>query len=206
MGEVFPIAFSGLAFPTYPCIALRQTFTVTLIMWHLIRIILILHCGLNLSISATRLISWQTDPDLAVGTTRKSEMKGGEVYTYRVHLNTGQFLYAVVDQQGIDLVVKTLGPDGQQITVTDSPNAKYGLEPVAFIAESTGIFQIQLSAPNKHTGKYTIQLVTLREATSTDQEHVAAEKNFGAGQQLLMQHTAATTREAIKKFQLAEQF
>jgi hypothetical protein len=43
------------------------------------------------------------------------ELKGGETHSYQVILMVGQFLYAEVEQQGIDLVVDVFDPGGQKI-------------------------------------------------------------------------------------------
>src|SRR5262245_28116747 len=66
------------------------------------------------------------------------ELKGGETHSYRVSLKAEQFLHADVEQKGIDLIVAVFGPDGKQITESDSPNDRWGPEPVLLIAENSG--------------------------------------------------------------------
>ena len=51
-------------------------------------------------------------PALEPGKAIERAMAGGEVHGYKVSLKSGQFLHAVVDQRGIDVVVRLLGPDG----------------------------------------------------------------------------------------------
>src|SRR5258705_2692541 len=57
------------------------------------------------------------------------ELKGGETQSYRISLNSGQFLSALVEQRGIDVVIALFGPDSKQIAETDSPNDRWGTEP-----------------------------------------------------------------------------
>src|SRR5258705_11213214 len=54
------------------------------------------------------------------------ELKGGETHSYGVALVAGQFLYAEVEQQGIDLAIDLFDPGGQKIADADSPNYNCG--------------------------------------------------------------------------------
>jgi erythromycin esterase len=47
------------------------------------------------------------------------ELKSGETHAYKVMLETGQFLNAVVNQRGIDIVVRVFAPDGSRIAEID---------------------------------------------------------------------------------------
>jgi hypothetical protein len=40
------------------------------------------------------------------------EIAGGEVHAYSVALESGQFLYAIVEPRGVDVTVTVTGPDG----------------------------------------------------------------------------------------------
>lgn len=137
------------------------------------------------------------------------ELKGGETHAYRIHLKQGQFFYVVVDQLGIDIAVKLLGPDGQQVAAMDGPNGRHGPEPIAVVAETLGDYRLELGVPNKAapSGRYRITVVSLREATTTDRERVAAETAFAeAYMRLRPQRTAAARRAAIEKCQESLRF
>src|SRR4051794_11277597 len=43
------------------------------------------------------------------------ELKGGETHAYHVSLKRGEFLRAVVEQQGIDVAVSLYGPEGAKL-------------------------------------------------------------------------------------------
>ena len=75
------------------------------------------------------------------------EIKGGEVHSFRVRLEAGQFLNALVEQEGIDLVTAIYSPDGKQITESDSPNGTWGSEPVIVVAPLAGEYRIEVRAP-----------------------------------------------------------
>ena len=50
----------------------------------------------------------------------RRELAGGQRHTYRIRLAADQFLKAVIEQDGIDVVARLLGPDGEQIMEFDS--------------------------------------------------------------------------------------
>src|SRR5262245_34100644 len=75
-------------------------------------------------------------------------LKGGEFHSYTVNRSAGQFLYALVEQEGIDVRVTLFQPDGTQIGVCNSPNGSWGSEPVLLVAGVSGEYRVEVSAPN----------------------------------------------------------
>lgn len=132
-------------------------------------------------------------------------LKGGESHSYSVNLSSGQFLYALIEQQGIDLSVSLFKPDGSQISVSDSPNDRGGTEPALLIADVSGEHRVEVRAPNAQAtaAHYLIKIVALREATATDRQHVAAQRAFDEAQKLRAQPAATAKRNAIIKYQEA---
>ncbi len=147
----------------------------------------------------------QTAKDLPVLTNVQRELKGGETHAFRIALTSGQFLDAAVQQQDIDIVVSVFGPDGKQLTESDSPNGRWGPEPVLIVAGTTGEYRVDVRSPNNKAaaGLYQIQIVALREATQTDKDHAAAQLTFDEARKLRSQQTAASIRAAIEKFEQA---
>jgi CHAT domain-containing protein/tetratricopeptide (TPR) repeat protein len=137
------------------------------------------------------------------------ELKGGETDTFQISLLAGQFLYAVVDQRGIDVEVTVIGPDGSQILKGDSPNGRIGSEPVVMVADRGGDYRIDVSSTNKQVpaGRYELKAIALRDAMQNDRDHVVAQRAFEeAHQKLRPQRTAPSRRAAIEKYQIALQF
>ena len=145
---------------------------------------------------------------LEPGPAIERNLKGGETHIFRVHLTAGWFLHIVVDQKGIDVVASVLAPDGRTLTRADSPNRANGGEVVVMIADVTGDYRLEVSSPNKQdaAGRYGIRIVALREARSTDNDHVAAERAFQQARELRMQRTDASYRAAIEKYRQALSF
>jgi CHAT domain-containing protein/tetratricopeptide (TPR) repeat protein len=150
----------------------------------------------------------QETSTIGLGHRIERELKGGERHSFQVHSDAGQFLYVLVDQRGIDVVVTLFEPGGQPVLKVDSPNSNHGPEPLVAIVEKSGDYVIEVSAPNKNAGvgRYEISFVALREATPTDKEHVAADKAFWEGNRLRLQRTAISSRNAIEKYKQALPF
>jgi len=88
-------------------------------------------------------------------------LAGGASHAYRVHLVAGQYVHAVVQQRGVDVVVEVYSPSGAKLLEVDSPNGIEGPEPVDFEAQSAGEFGLVIRAlePNAASGRYEV-LVT----------------------------------------------
>jgi len=145
---------------------------------------------------------------VAPGQRVERELKGGESHSFRIHIKAGQFFYAVIDQRGIDVVVTLFDQGNQPVIKVDSPNSRQGPEPLLAIAQETGDYRIEVSAPDKNApaGRYEINIVALRDATPEDKDHVAADRAFGEGNKLRVQRTAVSSRAAIEKYQQALTF
>src|SRR5437868_4016231 len=75
--------------------------------------------------------------ELKQGQVIERELAGGEAHTYRVAVASGQYLKAVVEQKGIDVVVRLFGTDSQKMAEVDN-NPAVGMESVAAVAEASG--------------------------------------------------------------------
>jgi hypothetical protein len=92
-------------------------------------------------------ITGQADvTELVLGKPIERELKGGEAHSYKIALAAGQYLHAVVDQKGIDVVVRLFGPDGKQIAEVDSPNGTQGPEPVSLVTDAAGEYRLEVRA------------------------------------------------------------
>lgn len=143
--------------------------------------------------------------DLVALSGVKHELKGGQTDTFRISLTAGQFLHAVVEQQDLDLVTAVFGPDGKQLTESDSPNDRWGSEPIIFVASTSGEHRIEIRSPynTAPVGSYQIKITALREATEIDKGHAAAQLIFDEGRKLRVQQAAPAKRAAIEKYQQA---
>ena len=146
-------------------------------------------------------VSAQTVKDLPALSAVTRELKGGETYSYRLTMTSGQFLHAIVEQLNMDVVTAVFAPDGKQLTESDSPNDDLGSEPIIFIAPTDGEYRFDIRSPYKEaaTGRYQIKIVALREATAIDKSHAAAQMLIDQATKLLVQGGPPATRAAIEK-------
>jgi hypothetical protein len=150
----------------------------------------------------------QTDKDLLqleAGKPIEQELKAGELHSYRIALNSNQFLRVIVDQRGIDVVVVLFGPDGKQIIEVDSPNGTQGPERVSLTTPVGGQYRLDIRSLEKGVpaGRYEAKIEEIRPATSQDGLRIAAERTFAQAQKLRFQGTAKSVREALQKYEEA---
>jgi hypothetical protein len=100
---------------------------------------------------------------LEIGKPIERRMAAGEIHPYEVRLTKGQFLRAVFDQRGIDVVVDVIGPEGDKIASIDSPNGTQGPELVELEAKASGVYRLVVRAlePNAVAGLYEAKLQTV---------------------------------------------
>jgi CHAT domain-containing protein/Tfp pilus assembly protein PilF len=156
----------------------------------------VVYCGLVLSISLL-LVRIQASPDpllyagkevkpyadavrpaqenkqtrqLEPGKPIERELAGGQSHSYQMTLAAGQYVKLVIDQRGIDLVVKLFGLDGKVITEFDSERRIQGEENVSWVAEEAASYRMEVSAKYKNAaaGQYRIQVAELGVATDVD--------------------------------------
>jgi erythromycin esterase len=99
---------------------------------------------------------------LEAGKPVARDIKAGETHTYALFLETGQFLDAAVNQQGIDVVVRVVAPDDGKLMEIDSPNGMNGDEPIVLEAKTTGNYRIEVfpltETGNAAAGRYEIRV------------------------------------------------
>jgi CHAT domain-containing protein/Tfp pilus assembly protein PilF len=131
------------------------------------------------------------------------ELKGDEAHSYSITLSAGQYLYVVIDQRGIDVVVTLFAPDGRKLAEVDSPYGTRGLEPIWAITEDSGTYQLEIRPSKKDSkpGRYEAKIEELRIASEKDKKRVAAEWITMDAERLFAQDNEASLRKAVTKFE-----
>jgi CHAT domain-containing protein/Flp pilus assembly protein TadD len=138
----------------------------------------------------------------------RREIKGGETQSFQIRASVGQFFHVTVEQMGMDVRVILLAPDGHEVAMSDFPNAAWGPEVVAVVAESPGEYTLSLAALDTRApaGNYEIRLLALRDATREDRDRAAAETAVGNAERLRRQRTAAARSSAFTEYNKALEF
>jgi CHAT domain-containing protein/Tfp pilus assembly protein PilF len=140
---------------------------------------------------------------LRPGEPSRQEMDGGDVHNFRVALASGQYARAVVEQQGIDVVVSFLEPGTNRVIVRmDAPNWRHGPESVSLVAPSAGEYVLEVRSENKGamSGRYEARLEALREPTEADLQRVRAEAAFVEAERLRKADAVESSKQALTKY------
>src|ERR1041384_4520087 len=136
-------------------------------------------------------------------------LAGGEIHTYKLTLSRGQFVRAVFDQRGVDVVVTLKDATGQPHVTVDHPVGSWGPEPLFFETDAAGVFIIEVRPrqTNAPPGRYAFTFES-RLPTRADQMRLPAERTFAAATQLLQQDKTAAGldkfKEALTQFRAAQ--
>ncbi len=98
------------------------------------------------------------------------EMTGQDVQAFRLELEAGQFLFLTVEQQGIDVMLQVSDPEGETVAEVDSPNGRWGIEPLVLYPEVSGEYRVELrpfDPEGADPGVYTASIVRLEPAAET---------------------------------------
>ncbi len=100
------------------------------------------------------------------------ELSSGQIHSYRLNLGANEFVSGVVEQRGVDVRVRLLGPDGKSVQAIDSEITTTGQEEFSQIAETSGEFQVEVSVKDRVPlpGSYEIRIVEIRIATVQDRD------------------------------------
>ena len=109
---------------------------------------------------------------LQPGTPIERGVGPGQVQNFTLTLEENQFAQLVVNQRGIDVVVRVANPAGKSLGEFDSPNGDNGPENVSFVAATAGNYQISVALLNDNAntpnGRFEIRIVEIRQATEQE--------------------------------------
>jgi CHAT domain-containing protein/Tfp pilus assembly protein PilF len=110
------------------------------------------------------------EPLLHDGFTQEREIRSGEIQGYTVDLQVGQFLRVTVQEEGVDVEVRLLDPQGTKVAVADSYSTSLKeIEDLAAVANSTGLYRILVVASSKpNAGAYRLRVEALRSPEAAD--------------------------------------
>ena len=134
---------------------------------------------------------------LQVGTPIERTLSAGQAHNYTITLDQNQSLQLVVDQRGIDVIVRVFSPSGRKLGEFDSPNGDSGPENVSVVGVDAGNYRVEVAplgqTVNPQQGKYEIKITEIRKATEE-------ELNAGKQYELLKPKAQALVAQAIDLF------
>jgi hypothetical protein len=107
------------------------------------------------------------------------QLGAGQSQTFTITVDENTLVQLVVDQQGIDVIVRIATPDGKTLPDFDTPNGNQGPENVSFVALTAGAYRVTVSPLNESgdlpTGRFQIRVIEQREAT---EQEIKTSKNL----------------------------
>ena len=153
---------------------------------------------LSFPFNADQLSAQSAATSLQPGTPIERALSAGQTHSYSVSLEQDQLLQLVVDQRGIDVVVRVFSPAGKRLGEFDSPNGTDGPENVSVIANAAGVYRIDVLPLGQNEspapGRYEIKIVELRKATEQ-------ELQAGKNQEVLKANGLALLVQTTESFQ-----
>jgi hypothetical protein len=120
----------------------------------------------------------QGPTSLQMGTPIERTLGPGQTHEFTVTLEENSYIQFVVEQRGIDVIVKVFSPEGRALGEFDSPNGNDGPEHVSFTGTAAGVYRITVSPldpANSQSGNYQIKILELRKAT---EQEIKASQNL----------------------------
>ena len=152
--------------------------------------------------SASVALAQSAAPVLEPGKSIEREIAGGETHSYPIMLDSGQYVSATIDQIGIDVSVKIIGPGHQQLAEVDDWKLIGRVELIVFGTNSAGKYFLEVSPVNRNAnaGRYELKIKLLSPATQEDKTRITADQLFVEGGRLRSQNTTDSRRQAIEKY------
>jgi CHAT domain-containing protein/predicted negative regulator of RcsB-dependent stress response len=117
---------------------------------------------------------------LEPGKTIEREIVGQESHLYQITLAINQYSLLVVYKQGVDVLLRIIGPDGQKIALMQPPNGTRGSIRASLMARTSGIYKVEVisSGRGAPAGRYGLMTEMPREATEQDLGLFAAQNKY----------------------------
>lgn len=145
--------------------------------------------------------------DLTINRSIDDQISNPEIHIYQVKLLAGQFLAAQLTQMGGNLKVTLYAADGKKLMELDTPDRRYGLETIYYMAETEGDYRLEISsleAPNKKFN-YQFKITQIGAPASRDKEQLQGQQDFLEAVKLRQKQQQADLKEAIKRLASALQ-
>lgn len=114
--------------------------------------------------------------ELRPGDRVEREISGTTVDSYRVALAAGECANLTVEQKGIDVIVRVVGPDGKLESEIDNESRPEGVERATIVADTAAEYQVTTKPRYARTvpGRYAIVLGDVHPATDSDRDRYQA--------------------------------
>lgn len=139
--------------------------------------------------------------ELVLGEKRDAVfLQAREEHEYSLEAVEGEILLVVVEQQGVDVAVVLLDPEGDELERIDSPIGSWGDEKLLHLASSSGTYGLKIRA-GRSGGLYAIDLRERHKAEGKDVQRYQAAESFQEAEKQRRKGTEESRIEAIRQYQ-----
>lgn len=143
-------------------------------------------------------------PRLEKDVPQEREIRAGETHEYRIVAQTGDYARVSLDQTGVDVALRLVGPSGEEVGEADGVGGKKHPDLLSWIAGSGGDFRLIVTPHGPDgAGLYKVSLEELRPGAAGDPDRVAAEKLTWEAEHWLSREDADCKRKALEGFAAA---
>jgi CHAT domain-containing protein len=130
------------------------------------------------------------------------EINGGQVDSYQVQMRAGQCGRVVVNARQAVILIKVIGPTGEQLIEALAPAPSEEPRRLSVIAKIDGLYSVEASPfkENSPAVRYGIKLEELRPAVAEDEDRVKAERLVAEGQLMASQGRVESLSKAIENY------
>jgi CHAT domain-containing protein/Tfp pilus assembly protein PilF len=107
---------------------------------------------------------------------REHAIRGGETQSMTLEIDAGEILGIVVEQDGVDVMVELVDPQGKTVATADGPDYWMWEEEIALIAEASGSYQLRFKPylENAAPGVYRVRIDGPRAPRDADRTRIEA--------------------------------
>lgn len=138
--------------------------------------------------------------DLTAGTPEEFPIATNETLHYRIALHSGDLLRLRLEQIGAELIIKVQDPSGKPAASTESLSGVLGPLDLSFVADSEGLYTVDVNADKTQPGGKFRLLADVRKPSAEDSARISAERATYAAYRLFSKDTAADMRQSITAF------
>lgn len=132
--------------------------------------------------------------ELKLRETITAKMNGKATSNYQISIPKRSFMFVLVDQKGIDVIVRLFNPSGTKVFEIDSANGLEGPEPVFWKSEeSSGNYRLDVCSEDESAalGTYEITVKELRASYEEDEKLFKFQEIFKSAEQLWIDYSAS---------------
>jgi CHAT domain-containing protein/tetratricopeptide (TPR) repeat protein len=125
------------------------------------------------------------------------EIGGRESHTYKLSLESGQYVQFRIDQPGVDVAAKLVSPSGKEVPLFDDPRRLEEPDRLALVSTEKGVHRLVVGArtPEMRPGVYRLKLRELTQAGWRSGERIAAEQAYCQGRRVLVKNESEESRQ-----------